>query len=306
MLFLSMMTVSTGDSLTRAGNLPEALPVLRTEVLEEPSNAWILYRYAWVCNRMESPEDALGPALTAWNIEPDNQWYLAEYLRALKNLMMFEELAAYGEFVRGGGVCRYYLASAERELGYSTSPSLDHLVSVSVCENDSAAADACIWLAILLQDDVSTDSVLDLVETAVQLQPKVDFYRCVFAEKLAENGEIELSRDQLIQLRLEGSDGYSYWQACASLAEAEEDADRRIWALRRAMDCRICPESRRNLGWALYITGRDALREGDILQSTEWLSEASALWDSSEIFVQKSDSLLELIDEFEDSSYYGN
>ncbi len=250
---------------------------------------------------MEKPADALEPALAAWRIEPDNQWYLAEYLRALRNLEMYGELIDCGVYIRGGGVCRYYLAVAERELGIYPSPSVEYLLDTSSCVDDSAAADACIWLAILLQNEVDSDSVIVLVETAATLQPDEDFYRCILAEKLAENGEIERSREHLHFLRSKGSTGYSYWQACASLAEAEEDADRRIWALRRARIDRICPESSRNLGWTLYFSGRDALRDGDMLLSKERLLEAVSLGDSSEIYVHKSDSLLELIHEFENS-----
>ncbi|MCD4701562.1 MAG: hypothetical protein K8S24_06865 [Candidatus Aegiribacteria sp.] len=296
-----MLTVSPGDSLIRAGNLPDALPVLLEEIIEDPCDPWLLYRFSWVCNRMEKPEVALEPALAAWRIEPDNQWYLAEYTRALKNLEMYEELINYGNYIRGGGVCRYYLAVAERELGIFPSPSIEYLLNTSTCENDSAAADACVWLAILLQNEVDTDSVITLVETAAMLQPDEDFYRCILAEKLAEVGETERSREHLHFLRLEGSTGYSYWQACASLAEAEEDTDRRIWALRRARSYRICPESSRNLGWTLYIYGRDALRDGDVLLSKERLSEAVSLGDSSEIYFHKADSLMELIHEFENS-----
>ncbi len=250
---------------------------------------------------MEEPADALGPALAAWRIEPDNQWYLAEYIRALKSLEMYDELIGYGEYVRGGGVCRYYLAVAERELGMRPSPSHAYFLTVSACDDDSAAADACAWLAILLQDEAEADSIIVLVETAAALQPDVVFYRCVLAEKLAENGETERSRVQLHFIRLEGSTGYSYWQACASLAEAEEDTDRRIWALRRARSDRICPQSSRDLGWTLYFSGRDALREGEVLLARERLLEAASLGDSSEIYVHKADSLLDLIHEFENS-----
>ena len=250
---------------------------------------------------MEEPSDALEPALAAWRIEPDNQWYLAEYIRALKSLEMYDELISFGDYVRGGGVCRYYLAVAERELGMRPSPSLEYFFTASVCDDDSAAADACAWLAILLQNEAQTDSIIVLVETAAALAPDVIFYRCVLAEKLAENGETERSREQLHFIRLEGSTGYSYWQACASLAEAEEDTERRIWALRRARSNRICPQSSRDLGWSLYFSGRDALREGDVLLSRERLSEAASLGDSSEIYVHKADSLLDLIHEFENS-----
>ena len=250
---------------------------------------------------MEKPEDALEPALAAWRIEPDNQWYLAEYIRALKNLEMYDGMIGCGDYIRGGGVCRYYLAVAERELGICPSPSIEYLLTTSACDDDSAAADACAWLAVLLGNEVETDSIIALVETAAALAPDVVFYRCMLAEKLAENGETERSREQLHFMRLEGSTGYSYWQACASLAEAEEDTDRRIWALRKARNSRICPETSRNLGWTLYVSGRDALREGEILLSRERLWEAASLGDSSEIYVHKADSLLELIHEFENS-----
>ena len=250
---------------------------------------------------MEKPADALEPALAAWSIEPDNEWYLAEYIRALKNLEMYDELIGCGDYIRGGGVCRYYLAIAERELDICPSPSASYLLTASGCDDDSAAADACVWLAILLGNEVETDSIVALAQTAARLQPDVVFYRCILAEKLAENGETERSREQIHFMRLEGSMGYSYWQAAASLAEAEEDTDRRIWALRKARNSRICPETNRNLGWTLYISGRDALREGDILLSRERLWEAASLGDSGEIYVHKADSLLELIHEFENS-----
>ncbi len=296
-----LMTVSPGDSLARAGNLPDALPILRTEIIEEPDNSWLLYRYAWVCNRMEMPEDALEPAYTAWSIEPANQWYLSEYLRAMRNLEMYGEIVEYADYIRGGGVCRYYLAVAENELDRNPSASLEYLLAASCSDNDSTAADACVWLAILLQNEVDADSVLAFAETAAMLQPDENFYRCILAEKLAETGEIERSREQLHYLRLEGSTGHSYWQAYAALAEAEGDTERRIWALREARFKRICPESSRNLGWALYFAGRDALRESDLLHSRVCLLEAAGLADSVEIYVQRSDSLLKLIYEFENS-----
>ncbi|MEN8208230.1 MAG: hypothetical protein ABFR50_03160 [Candidatus Fermentibacteria bacterium] len=269
--------------------------------MEDPCNPWLLYRFAWVCNRMEQPSDALEPALAAWRIEPDNQWYLSEYFRALKNLEMYDELLGFGDYVRGGGVCRYYLAATERVLGLFPSPSVTYLLTASVSGDDSAAADACVWLAVLLGNEAGPDSIISLLETAAFLQPDVVFYRCLLAEKFAENGETERSRELLHSIRLEGSAGYSYWQACASLAEAEEDTERRIWALRRARSYRVCPESGRNLGWALYLSGRDALREGKVLLSRDRLLEAASLGDSSEAYVHKADSLLELIYEFENS-----
>jgi tetratricopeptide (TPR) repeat protein len=271
------------------------------EILNEPLNAWLLYRYAWACNRMENPADALEAALTAWTIEPDNEWYLAEYMRALKSLHMYEQLAECGVYLRGGGVCRYYLAAAEREQGTFPSPSLDYFIRTSCGDDDSSAADACVWLALLSMNEVEPESTIALLEEAVALRPYNDFYRCLLAENLAGIGDISLARSLLNSIRLNGSAGFSYWQACAELAEAEGDSERRIWALRRARNERICPESDRDLGWALYLAGREALREGDLPRSKEFLLEAISLSDSIEVFIQKSDSLLEVIHEFENS-----
>lgn len=248
---------------------------------------------------MEQPEEALSPALAAWRTEPVKQWYLAEYLRALRNLSMFEELLAHTAYVRGGGVCRYYLAVAEREMNQHPSASLEYLLETSVADDDSAAADACIWLAILLQDKISADSILTFAATAVEKDPSSEFYRCVFAENLSRNGLLEQAREQIHWMRLKGYTGYSYWQACAELAEAEEDDERRIWALRRARQNRNCPDTSRNLGWALYISGRDALRDGDLIYSRDHLEDALQTGDSTEVYVMKSDSLLNLINEFE-------
>ena len=281
------------------GNLPEALPVLLEETVDDPGNSWLLYRLAWVYNRMEQPEEALVPALAAWRTEPEKQWYLAEYLRALRNLSMFEELLAHTAYVRGGGVCRYYLAVAEREMNIHPSASLEYFHETSASDDDSTAADACIWLAILLQNEVSGDSIINLASDAVEKAPSSEFYRCVLAENLARNGMVEQAREQIHWMRLEGYAGYSYWQACAELAEAEEDDERRIWALRRARQNRNCPDTARNLGWALYISGRDALRNGDLVYSRERLQDALQTGDSTEVCVMKSDSLLNLINEFE-------
>lgn len=280
--------------------------MLLEETSDDPGNPWLLYRLAWVYNRLEQPEEALGPALAAWHMEPEKEWYLAEYLRALKNLEMFEEMIQNGLYVRGGGVCRYYLAVAEHEENVQPSPSLLYLLETIESEDDSSAADALIWLAIFVQGDVSPDSVIVLVSAAVEKAPSIDFYRYVLVEKLAQNGMLEQARELIHGMRLEGSAGYSYWQAFAELAEAEDDDDRRIWALRRARQHRICPETERNLGWALYLSGRDALRNGDLVYSQERLLEAMNMGDSTEVFVLKSDSLLNLINEFENRTSAGS
>lgn len=275
------------------------------EAEADPTDPWLLYRLAWTANRMEMPEEALGPALAAWSMEPSSHWFLAEYLRALRSLGMFREMMEYSDLVRGGGVCRYYLAAAERELGMEPSPSLRYLLDASGSSDDSTAADACAWLTIFLQGRSREDSVLALAARSVELRPDEEFYRCLLAERLAEAGDLEGSREQIGRLRLAGGDGYSYWRAVAVLAAAEDDPERNIWALRRARERRTCPESARELGWALYFRGRDALRAGDLALSGEALRESALLADSSEVFVQRSDSLLRLIDEFEKTASDG-
>lgn len=271
----------------------------------DPADPWLLYRLAWTANRLEMPEEALGPALAAWSMEPSSQWFLAEYLRALRSLGRFREMMEVADLVRGGGVCRYYLASAERELAMEPSPSLRYLLDASVSSDDSTAADACAWLAVFLRGGTREDSLLALAARAAELMPEEDFYRCLLAERLAEAGDLEGAGEQISRLRLRGVESYSYWRAVAALAAAEDDPERNIWALRRARERRVCPESARNLGWALYFRGRNALREGDLDLSGEALLESSLLGDSSEVFVQRSDSLLRLMDEFEKTAADG-
>jgi hypothetical protein len=159
--------------------------LLRQEMEEDPDDPWVLYLYAWTANRLEMPESALGPALDAWNLEPSNQWYLAECLKAMRETGMLQEMMELSRYVRGGGVCRYYLADAEIRLGMESSPSLAYLLEAIASRDDSTAADACAWLCILLGDDVDDDSTVSLATKAVELAPGEEFYRCLLAEKLA-------------------------------------------------------------------------------------------------------------------------
>jgi len=291
--------MTPGDSLARAGRLPEAYPLLLQETAARSGDPWLLYRLAWVANRLEMPEEAMQPALEAWRMEPSNQWFLGEYLRALRDLEMYNRLLEYSDYIRGGGVCRYYLADAEERLGLYETPSIDYLTEAVDSPDDSTAADACIWTALLLQSELAPDSILKLVRRAVELRPEDDFYRCVLAEKLAEDGQVEAARLNIHRLRLDRREGYSYWRAFAALAEAEGDTVRAIWALDRAAEYRDCPEIRRELGWALYFSGRGMFRRGELDGALISLARSSSLGDSTEIFAARSDSLLELIHEFQ-------
>ncbi|OPL17969.1 MAG: hypothetical protein AVO35_07355 [Candidatus Aegiribacteria sp. MLS_C] len=295
---VTALSFSTGDSLRREGDLPAALTVLMEEAAESGGDPWVLYALAWTANRMELPEEAVSPALAAWRAEPSNPWFLAEYMRAMRAMGMYHEVLSCSVFVRGGGVCRYYLADCEMDLGSEETPSLDYLVRES-SGDDSAAADACIWLSIVQLGNDDPQAALSSASRAVDLVPEDAFYRCVLAQRMAEAGSLETSRDILAGLRLEGETDLSYWQACAALSSAEGDEDRVIWALRRARECRRCPGTDRELGWALYFAGRDALREGDTELCRHRLTEAAVAGDTAEVFVQRADSLLELLNEFE-------
>lgn len=248
---------------------------------------------------MEEYDLALEAAHISWDMEPWNQWYLGEYLRALRSLGLYQEMLELAGLVRGGGVCRYYLADCERREGASPAPSIEYLIETSGSTDDSAAADACIWLAILARGSGSADSSLLLAARAVELRPEEDFYRCFLSEGLSEAGDTEEARVHLHHLRLAGSTDYSYWRAMATLAEAEGDHRRKIWALRRALSERTCPESMRELGWALYLRGRDLLREGRADSARALLCESSLLGDSGDVFPSRADSLLELLYEYE-------
>lgn len=289
---------SRGDSLRREGDLPAALAVLMEESAERGGDPWFLYALAWTANRMELPEEAFAPALAAWRAEPSNPWFLAEYMRAMRAMGMDHEVLSCSVFVRGGGVCRYYLADCEIRLGLGVTPSLDYLVRESA-GNDSASADACIWLSMVRLGTDDPQAALGLASRAVELAPGEAFYRFVLAERMAEAGSLETSRGILAGLRLEGELDHSYWQASAALASAEGDRERVIWALRRARERRRCPGTDRELGWALYFAGRDALREGDAELCIRWLTEAALTGDTTEVFVQRADSLLELLNEFQ-------
>jgi len=287
------------ESLIDAGDLSGALLLLREAAVEDPGDERVEYRLAWVCNRLELHDEALGPARSAWESRPWDSWYLGEYMKTLRALGMTVELMELDPLVRGGGVCRYYLASAELESGSGCSPSTDFLTGMLSSTDDSAAADAAVWLSLLLHDSLTQDSLISLLSGAVSRIPDDGFYRSLLAERLSESGLVEEAREQLVAMRLAGFLGSPYWEACASLAEAEGDPERRIWALRRAVESMRCPATEENLGWALYQTGRNRMREGDLEGSALLLSETATLGDTSDAWRQKADSLIALIDEFQ-------
>lgn len=237
--------------------------------------------------------------MISWERRPWDQWYLAEYMRALRGLDMTRRLLELRPLVRGGGVCRYYLARAEMDSLSGASPSLDYFAGTLTSQDDSAAADAAVWLSLLLQESLCEDSLLSLLRGAVDRVPDSEFYRSLLAERLVSSGLLEEARSHLSFMRLSGASGTSYWGACASLAEAEGDAPRRIWALTRAVETRECPGTVDDLGWALYISGRDLLRQGDLAGAEPLLRETLTLGDGSQAWYQRADSLLGLVDAYQ-------
>jgi len=282
------------------GDLQSALLALEEASIEDPGDEWILYRLAWVRNRLELHEAALDPARTAWERRPWDAWYLSEYMKSLDALGMTAELLALAPLVRGGGACRYYLAKAELTSGTGASASADFLAGMLDSPDDSAAADAAVWLGILLDDSLPGDSLVALFAAAVRLVPASGFYRSLLAERLAEEGRLEEARGQIAAMRLAGFAGRGYWDACASLARAEEDAPRRIWALRRSVESMRCPSTVDALGWALFQAGRDLLREGDPEGAEPLLLESAHLEGGSGEWFARADSLLGLIHAFQD------
>lgn len=262
-----------------------------------PWNDYLIYRIAWAYNRLELPDSALGYARRAWEERPQDQWYLGEYMRSLYRLHRYREILDLAWTVRGGGVCRYYLARAEQALD-TVPESRRYFEEVLASPDDSTAADAASWLSILVREETSADSILTLLRMAVELRPEEAFYRARLVEALSEEGMTGEAWDHLRLLRLKGERPQSYWSAWAAYAEAQGFRDLEIWALRRAWECRRCPQTARNLGWALYLAGRDTLRAGNLREALPLLRESVSLGCSAEVFAMKSDSLIQLVEEF--------
>jgi tetratricopeptide (TPR) repeat protein len=278
--------------------LREAVPFLLAEASGRPPDPWPMYRLAWTYNRLGVPDSALPWAEFALELDPGNQWYMCEVLRSLCSMEMFAEAAGYLPRVRGGGVCRYYLARAESGCGAGDSPSRTWLEDALGSEDDSTAADAACWLSLLLAGRVPEDSLSALLASAVELDPGNEFYRCRYAGVLAGEGRTEEAAECLRPLRVSGVSSQAYWQARAELARAEGDDRREIWALRRAWQARRTPDAAESLGWALYLYGRDAMRSGDLALADGRLREASSMGDTGDAYTVLADSLLELIEEY--------
>ncbi|MCK5786177.1 MAG: hypothetical protein KAH54_06430, partial [Candidatus Sabulitectum sp.] len=162
---------------------------------------------------------------------------------------------------------------------------------------DSVAADAGCWLSIL-----NGDSGLRYIERSVELIPEDEFYICLLVEKLVASERLENAAAQFEILKDISTGGLSFWQTASSLHEAMGDPLGAIEASRRAWSLRKTPSSSADLGWMLYFHGRDLMREGSLTDAVPYLRESSSLWSNDSLWAVKSDSLLNLMNEFTSTS----
>lgn len=260
----------------------------------------MLWRLAWAWNLLEEPDSALGPALRAWSERPQSELYLGEYLRALYRLGRFREILDLEPLLRdgSGGYCRYVMARAERELGLPR-VSTQALLQLLASDRDSVAADAALWLSILLETELEPDSLLALALLAAGPGPPgSDMPSTRLADAYMEMGMLGEASALLSAIRLSGCCGYHYWVCASELARRELDHERRIWACRRAVECRRVPATLRSLAWALYSGGRAALRDGDLALALSRLREVSSIPEAPDDIALEADSLAALVEAF--------
>lgn len=226
------------------------------------------------------PDSARVWAERAHNLRPVSRQVLGELLRALS--VSPERVLEYGPLVSGGGVCRFRLAQAEHRLE-SPGEHTGYLEEVLAFGSDSARADAACWLSVLYPD-----RSLDLLALAVELAPREEFYRTMYAGRLAEEGFPSMGLQVLAPVE---PGGYYYWQALAGCLEAAGELEAAGNAYRSAFAYRSCPSSAADLGWFLYRTGRDLVRAGDLPAGLPLLQEASRVWHPESSWARTADSL---------------
>jgi tetratricopeptide (TPR) repeat protein len=95
-----------------------------------------------------------------------------------------------------------------------------------------------------------------------------------------------------------GEHDLSYWQTASAVLEALEDRDGAIEASRNAYALRMTPSTGADLGWKLYLRGRDLFRENRIAEALEFLREAGEVWSEDSPWALRADSLIDLCNEF--------
>lgn len=263
----------------------------RIQCVAQPLNWWPFYRAAWCYNLLDLPDSAEVYARTALAVQPASERCLSELLKSLSD--QSNMVLDYSYMVNGGGSCRYRLARAEIELNNQEKYSL-HWFENSFCsEIDSVAADAGCWLAILYGD-----SGLKYIEQSVQLMPEEMFYRALLVGKLLDAEQANRAAAEFEILKEAGNEDFSFWQTASSVYDALGDTSGAIEASRRAYEIRMIPSSAADLGWKLYFCGRTLMRDGEMMDALPYLRESSNLWDDQSLWALKSDSLLDLMNEF--------
>jgi tetratricopeptide (TPR) repeat protein len=274
-----------------SGNILEAESFYRLQCIAQPLNWWPFYRTAWCSNNLDRPDSALVYAETALRLQPSSENCLSELMKSLSSEPA--RVLQYSNLVSGGGSCRYRLARAEIDLSLSEKPSLDWLQNSFSSGVDSVSADAGCWLSIL-----HGDSGLVYIQQSVLLMPEEEFYQCLFIEKLISNAMLDMAAIQFELLKETSSGGLSFWQTASSLYDALGDQGGAIEASRRAFELRQIPSTAADLGWKLYFYGRSIMREGSLIEAMPYLRESRELWNSDSLWAVKSDSLLDLINQF--------
>jgi len=88
------------------------------------------------------------------------------------------------------------------------------------------------------------------------------------------------------------------WQTASSVLEATGDSSGAIDAARQAWRIRMTPSTSAELGWKLYFYGRELMSNGDMQAAVPYLQESSVLWSNDSLWAVKSDSLLDLMNQF--------
>lgn len=254
---------------------------------------------AWCYNHLDRPDSARVYASEALSLQPGSERCLSELLKSLSDHPLI--VLDYSYLVSGGGVCRYRLARAEIELDIAEKTSLDWLENSFYSQTDSVAADAGCWLSI-----IHSSSGLQYIERSVELMPHVEFYRSLLIGQLIRSDNLEEAVSQFEILKEIGTGDFYFWQTASSVYDALDDPLGSIEASRRAWELRQTPSSSADLGWKLYFYGRELMRSGELMNAVPCLRESSSLWSGDSLWAVKSDSLLDLLNEFSSvSAGYG-
>ncbi len=275
----------------QSGDILEAVNSYRLLAESQPTNWWAFYRTAWCYNHLDRPDSAEVYAEAALNLQPGSEKCLSELLKSLSHRPLI--VLDYSYLVSGGGVCRYRLARAEIELELGERTSLDWLEASFCSQTDSVAADAGCWLSI-----IHGSSGLQYIERSVELMPHLEFYRSLLIGQLIRADHLEEAVSQFKILKETGTGDLYFWQTASSIYDALGDPLGSIEASRRAWELRRTPSSSADLGWKLYFHGRELMRAGELMNAVPCLRESSSLWSGDSLWAVKSDSLLDLLNEF--------